>query len=69
MSLRLNLKIAQRLFLIILTFSVPFLLLLSLTVSGINRNIAFAQAEIEGDRLLYPLNETLTGVLEELDQV
>jgi methyl-accepting chemotaxis protein len=68
MSFSLNLKIAQRLFLIILTFALPFALLLSLTIAGINHNLRFAQSELQGNRLLGPLTETLTVLLQEMGE-
>ncbi len=60
-SLR-TLKISQKLWLSILSFSVPILMLLYFTVSGISDNINVAHLEIFGNRLLEPLTHLLVLV-------
>ncbi len=60
-SLR-TLKISQKLWLSILSFSVPILMLLYFTVSGISDNIQSAHLEIFGNRLLDPLTQLLVLV-------
>ena len=57
-----SLKISQKLLLSILSFSVPILMLLYFTISGINDNINFARLEISGNRLLEPLIHLLVLV-------
>lgn len=53
------LKISQKLLLSILSFSVPILMLLYFTVSGISDNLNFARSESTGIRLLEPLAQLL----------
>jgi len=63
MGISLNsLKISQKLWLSVLSFSIPILMLLYFTVSGINYDINFARLEIFGNRLLAPLTELLALV-------
>lgn len=63
MGISLNsLKISQKLWLSVLSFSIPILMLLYFTVSGINYDINFARLEIFGNRLLAPLSELLALV-------
>jgi methyl-accepting chemotaxis protein len=50
-----SLKISQKLLLSILSFSIPILMLLYFTISGINNNINVANLEISGNILLEPL--------------
>ncbi|MBR8840786.1 MAG: hypothetical protein DSM106950_44175, partial [Stigonema ocellatum SAG 48.90 = DSM 106950] len=57
-----SLKISQKLWLSVLSFSVPILMLLYFTVSGISDNINFAHLEIFGNRLLEPLTQLLVLV-------
>ena len=57
-----SLKISQKLLLSILSFSVPILMLLYFTVSGISNNINVANLEISGNRLLEPLTHLLVLV-------
>jgi methyl-accepting chemotaxis protein len=54
-----SLKISQKLLLSILSFSIPILMLLYFTVSGINNNINVANLEISGNILLEPLTHLL----------
>lgn len=55
-----SLKISQKLLLSVLAFSIPIVMLLYFTVSGINYDINFARLEIYGNRLLNPLTQLLT---------
>ena len=57
-----SLKISQKLLLSILSFSIPILMLLYFTVSGINSNIHVANLEISGNILLEPLTHLLVLV-------
>ncbi|MBP5975331.1 methyl-accepting chemotaxis protein [Brasilonema sp. CT11] len=57
-----SLKLSQKLLLSILSFSIPILMLLYFTSSGINYNINFAHLEIFGNRLLEPLTQLLVLV-------
>ncbi len=57
-----SLKISQKLLLSILSFSIPILMLLYFTVSGINNIIDFARLESTGNRLLEPLVQLLVLV-------
>jgi methyl-accepting chemotaxis protein len=52
-----SLKIAQKLMLIGLAFSLPIMMLLYFTIVGINGSIHFAQLEIDGEQLIEPLSE------------
>jgi methyl-accepting chemotaxis protein len=57
-----SLKISQKLWLSILSFSVPILMLLYLAVTGNNSNINFARLEVLGNRILDPLTQLLVFV-------
>ncbi len=57
-----SLKISQKLLLSILSFSIPILMLLYFTISGINNNINVANLEISGNILLEPLTHLLVLV-------
>ncbi len=57
-----SLKISQKLRLSILSFSVPILMLLYFTVSGITDNINVGRLEIFGNRFLEPLTHLLVLV-------
>lgn len=57
-----SLKISQKLLLSVLSFSVPILMLLYFTVSGISDDINFARLELFGNRLLEPLTQLLVAV-------
>jgi methyl-accepting chemotaxis protein len=57
-----SLNISQKLLLSILSFSIPILMLLYFTISGISDNINFARLEIFGNRLLEPLTQLLVLV-------
>ncbi len=61
---RRTLTISQKLLLSILSFSLPIVMLLYFTVSGINDTINFAQLELFGDRMLRPLGHLLVLVPE-----
>lgn len=63
-SLR-SLKISQKLLLSVFSFSVPILMLLYFTVSGINTHINFARLEVLGNRLLEPLTQLLVFVSQQ----
>lgn len=57
-----SLKISQKLLLSILSFSIPILMLLYFTISGISNNINVANLEISGNTLLKPLTQLLVLV-------
>lgn len=57
-----SLKISQKLLLSVFSFSVPIMMLLYFTVSGINININLARLEVLGNRLLEPLTQLLVFV-------
>lgn len=57
-----SLKISQKLLLSILSFSIPILMLLYFTISGISNNINVANLEISGNILLKPLIQLLVLV-------